>query len=117
MGNVISVIVVLVFVGIVFRKRLAPFIKNRTKTEKAEIVEAASSDGAPLPDKKADNVYIHAFCIDTGAYPNVETLSDVIDNKLYIELDLIYRTRVGEFTSLDVKICGDLLIFLISWHT
>ena len=67
MGNVISVIVVPVFSVIVLRKRLAPFFKNRAKTDNAENVESASVDASALPDKGSGNVYINVFGIDAGA--------------------------------------------------
>lgn len=117
MENVISVIVVLVFAGIVFRKRIVPFFKNRTKTEKAGIVESSSSDAAALPDKETGNVYINVFGIDAGAYLNAETLGEAIDAKMHKQLDWIYNTYLGSFTGIDVVTEGDLLLFLIRWHT
>lgn len=117
MGNVISVIVVLGFAVIVFRKRLAPIFKNGTKTDKAENVEAASSDNAALPDKVSSNVYINVFCINAGEYLNVDGISAAIEVKLHRELELIYNKYVGEFIGIDVVAEGDLLLFLIRWHT
>lgn len=117
MENVISVIVVLVFAGIVFRKRLAPFFKNRSKKDTEEIVETASGDDTVSPDKEINHVYINVFGIDAGAYLNAETLADAIDAKLRKHLDNIYNTYLGSFIDYDIIINGDLLLFLIRWRT
>lgn len=117
MQDVISWIVVLVFVGVLFRKRLAPFFRGRKKPEKQVAVENASGDASALQDKEVDNVYVNVFAIDAGAYLNADALSDAIDARLHKQLDWIYRTYLGKFISLDVVTEGDLLLFLISWHT
>ena len=117
MSDIISILVVLVFVVIVFRKRLVLLFRGRTDSDKASVVEAASSDDDALSDKEKGNVYINVFAFNAGEFLNVETLSDSIDAKLHKELDLIYRTYAGNFIGIDVVTEGDLMLFLIRWHT
>lgn len=117
MADIISVLVVLVFVVIVFRKRLAALFRGRTNSDKASVDESASSDDDALPDKAKGSVYINVFAVNAGEFLNVETLSDSIDAKLHKELDLIYRTYAGDFIGIDVVTEGDLMLFLIRWHT
>ena len=117
MADIISILVVLVFVVIVFRKRLAALFRGRTNSDKASVDESASSDDDALPDKEKGNVYINVFAVNAGEFLNVETLSDSIDAKLHKVLDLIYRTYAGDFIGIDVVTEGDLMLFLIRWHT
>lgn len=114
MDNVISVIVVLVFVGIVFRKRLAPLIRGRKNPDKSEN-DIPAGDTNVTAGK--DNVYFKVIGFDVGAYLDAKTLSEAIDAKLHKELDLIYRSYVGSFIGIDYIMEGDMLLFLIKWQT
>lgn len=116
MENIISVLVVIVFLVIVFRKRLAPLIRGRKKPEQEDIVESVSCDGIAHRDKV--KVYFSVFAINAGAYLDADSLSEAIDLRLHKALSAIYSKYVDcEFSDLDVVINGDLLLFLIRWHT
>lgn len=115
MENVITIAVVLVFTGIVFRKRLASLFRKKTETEHPEPAAVKTVDPEEPPEKKY--VYFKAFGIDASEYLNVSVLSEAIDNRLHAEADLINRTYVGEIMDIDYKIENDLILFLIKWHT
>lgn len=117
MADIISVLVVLVFAVIVFRKRLAPLFKGRKAQEEVQAAEVQAADVPDLPQKAEDNVYVHVFAVDTGNYSSMHDLSDAIETNLYDRLAKIYNNHVGSFVGLDVITVNGVMVFLIRWHT
>lgn len=115
MADIISVLVVLVFVVIVFRKRLAPLFKGRKQEEKAETVEASA---APVPADQAEGCeYVQVFAVDTGNYLSMQDLSHAVETEFHDLLSRIYNDYVGSFVGLDVITVNGIMVFLIRWHT
>ena len=119
MADIISVIVVVAFLVIVFRKRLSPLFKGRKQEEKAKTAAAtvtveAVPDLDPFNEK---NVYVHVFAIDRSRYLSMHDLSDAIETNLYDRLAKIYNDYVGSFVGLDVITDNGIMVFLIRWHT
>lgn len=116
MADIISVLVVLVFVVIVFRKRLALLFRGRIKPEEVKETETAAVDVGTL--KKAEGcVYVHVFAIDTGNYLSIHDLADAIETNLCDRLAKIYTKYVGSYVGLDVITLNGILVFLLRWHT
>ena len=116
MADIISVLVVLVFVVIVFRKRLAPLFRGR-KHEALETSEVTAAEGSEPVQNDVKNVYVNVCAIDMSRYFSMHDLSDAIENALHEQMDWIYINYVGSFVGLDVITVNTILIFLIRWHT
>lgn len=117
MADIISVIVVIAFLVIVFRKRLSPLLRGRKPQKNAEAVaDTAVSVSEPV-HKDTENIYVHVFAIDTSRYSSMHDLSDAIESKSYECLAKIYNDYGGRFVALDVITLNCELIFLIRWHT
>lgn len=116
MADIISVLVVLVFVLIVFRKRLAPLFRGR-KHEALEASEATAAEGSEPVRDDVKNVYVNVCAIDTSIYSSMHDLSNAIEDFLYEQMDRIYINYVGSFVGLDVITVNTRLVFLIRWHT
>lgn len=111
MNDVVSVIVVIAFIVIVFRKRIAPFFKGKKKPDKI--------GSSSVPESEASVSALHEISyrvvvFDVVNYNTDDLLSDVITRQLEKELSYI-RTK-GQVLGLDVFTMGRLLIFLIRWN-
>ena len=117
MADIISVLVVLVFVLIVFRKRLASLFGISKQKEKAEALkETAASESIPLQED-VENVYVNVCAVDTNNFLSMKDLSHTVETELHNQLDWIYNNHHGSFVGLDVINVNGILVFLIRWHT
>lgn len=116
MADIISVLVVLVFVLIVFRKRLAPLFRGRKHEESEAPEEKDGEETGPVHDYKG-NVYVNVCAIDTSIYSSMHDLSHAIEDLLFGQMDWIYNNYIGGFVGLDYITVDTKLIFLIRWHT
>lgn len=111
MENIISIAVIIAFLAVVFRKRLAPLLrgrKNPDKTQKVEVVDQEASD--QIRQKEYYNVAV----FDLARLPNEDLASGVMTVELERKLDSI-RTK-GYVSGLDIVTAGHHVIFLIKWH-
>lgn len=111
MENIISVAVIIAFLVVVFRKRLAPLLrgrKNPDKTQKVEVVDQEASD--QIRQKE----YYQVVVFDVVNYKTDDLLSDVITRQLEKEFDYI-RIK-GQVIGLDVVSMEHLILFLIRWQ-
>lgn len=111
MEDIISIAVIIAFLAVVFRKRLAPLLrgrKNSDKTQKVEVVDQEASD--QIRQKE----YYQVVVFDVINYRTDDLLSTVINNQLEKEFEFI-RNK-GQVTNLDVVTMGHHILFLIKWH-
>lgn len=117
MADIISVLVVLVFVLIVFRKRLASLFGISKQKEKADALkETAASESIPVQED-VKNVYVNVCAVDTSIYSSMHDLSHTVETELHNQLESIYNDYIGSFVGLDVINVNGMLVFLIRWHT
>lgn len=117
-ADIISLVVVVVFVLIVYRKRLAPLFRGNKQQEKNEAVAEMPADTSGQIRKEEGCIYIHVYSIDTFKYASMSALSEAIETNLYDRLGRIYNDYAGRFVGVDcIRVDQGILLFLISWHT
>lgn len=109
MGNVISIIVVIVFIVIVFRKRLAPFLKS-VKGKQA----AAYSDKEGQAPETMGCIRYDVMACDLNKYWD-DPVRFGIDVTTQLKEKMDYVCYNGSFQKVDVIPFGRMIIFLISW--
>lgn len=116
MADVISVLVVLVFIVIVFRKRLSLLFGDRTKKDEAPVKEPDGNKQPAVRDRDGD-VYIRVVAVDTNAYLKTDDIASIIEIQIHDALRSIYTDYVGSFAGLDVLDIHGIVLILIRWTT
>lgn len=110
MADIISTVIVIVFVLIVFRKRLAFLFRNKKKSETEQTLEDVADS---LSDMKLQVPCFEVYAFDVSIYLNPKTLCLDVSICMNNELDRI-RCK-GEIINIDVYSVGNYLIFLVRW--
>lgn len=110
MGNVLTVIVVTVFFVIVFRKRLALFLRSARIKQSSALPDHSGQD--PLP---VECISYEVMAFDLSKYQNdISLFSEDVTVQLRRKLD--YLCLSGSVLKMDVIPFGRILLILISWH-
>lgn len=115
MNDFVSVIVVIVFLVIVFRKRIVPLLKRFRKSGKIETVVSNLPEDTAPPVETAFAFY-EVFSIDVGNNGSVYYPLDVCDEiikRLQSKIELI--SRKGKVIDVNVIPVGSMMFFFIKW--
>lgn len=109
MGNVVSIIVVTVFLVIVFRKRLAPFLKSVKGKQAAALPDQSGQEsGSP------ECIRYDVLTFDANKYwEDFTRFGNDVTSQLKEKLD--YVCYNGSVQKVEVIIFGRFLLFMISW--
>ena len=111
MADIISVIVVIVFLVIVFRKRLAPLFGGRKNPGQIQTGETPDDD---VTVQVHSPVYYDAVAFDIFLYKNAEMLSKDVAMTMNNRLD--YICSKGNVTDVNCIETDIMLLFLIKWQ-
>ncbi len=102
--SMISIIVVMVFLFIVFRKKVLPLFGKKTGT--APVTAAPSGD--------AGKACCDVLVFDISGYPNLSDLSESITLRLTQKIS--YVEMKGTLTSLSYLSAGTLFFAVVRWR-
>lgn len=111
MNDFISVIVMIVFIVIVFRKRIVPFFKGKKKPDK---IQSAAVSDSETSVPALHEVSFHVVAFDVTKFSGLDQLSEVISVKL--ERELINISKKGQVIGVDAVPMSRILLFLIRWN-
>lgn len=103
-GSMISVIVVMVFLYVVFRKKILPYFGKKTGKP---AVPAVLSDNA-------GKMYCDVLVFDISSYPELTDLSEGLSLRLTQKFG--YVDMKGEFVSLDFQSVGSLFFAVVRYR-
>lgn len=115
MKDFISVIVLISFLVIVFRKRIVPFLKRFRKTGKAETSASKTSDSPELQVIDNDCVFYDALAFDLSTYGNNLTVL-CEDISLHLQKKMDFVRHKGKVIGIDCVPVSRTLVFLIRWR-
>lgn len=110
MNDVVSVIVMIAFIVIVIRKKIAPFFKGKKKSDKIGTSAVPESETS-VP--ALHEISYHVVAFDVTKF-NLDQLSEIISVKL--ERELITISKKGRVIGVDVVPMSRILLFLIRWN-
>lgn len=110
MENIISVIVVIVFLVIVFRKRLVPLFRGKKNPEQSGAAETVADDSS---GQKLQVSYFDVIAFDVSKFDNMYVLKSYLEAEL--ERNLLCISKKGEIISIEAYPMSSILIFLVRW--
>lgn len=111
MADIISVIVVIVFLVIVFRKRLVPLFDVRKRKND---VQAVVHTAAGVSGTAHSPVHYNVLAFDAGIYENTRTLC--LDISVSVNSELNRISCDGKLIDVNYIQMGMLLMFLFKWQ-
>ena len=115
MKDFVSVVVFIVFLVIVFRKRIAPLLKVFRKHKKEETAVNKVSDNPELQVVDNDCVFYDALAYDLSTYGN--NLTELcVDISLHLQKKMDFVRHKGKVLGIDCVPVSSILVFLIRWR-
>lgn len=112
MKETITIAIWVVFVIIVFCRKILPVIKRHKKPADTEITAVETPSQSPA---SAGSTYCEAFAVDVcSSFGSLSDLSETISLQFTKKLD--YINARGILLSLDYFVVGSILIVLFRWQ-
>lgn len=115
MKDFVSVVVFIVFLVIVFRKRISPLLKVFRKPKKEETAVSKASDSPELQFVDNDCVFYDALAFDLSTYGN--NLTGLCEDiSLHLQKKMDFVRHKGKVVGIDCVPVSRTLVFLIRWR-
>lgn len=115
MKDVVSLIVVVAFLVVVFRKRIVPLFKGLQKSKKVETAAIQKPDVDDPPSVDSDCVFYDVLAFDLSTYGN--NLNDLCEDiSLHLQKKMDFVRHKGKVLGVDCIPVSRTLVFLIRWR-
>ena len=111
MKEIITIITVLAFAAIVFRRKILPVIRKRK--DSGEAGKPATQTPAQL-SPVSGYMYSEVLAFDVSGYESLMEMSETIALQVTKKLD--YINTKGKLLTMDYLAVGNVLIILLNWQ-